>query len=613
MLITSFQISNYKCFANTDEYKLSPGFNVVVGVNNVGKSALLEALSLTFGSRPYRSPSQSRFSTNDPKSLIRLTVSMTGLELKDALLQRVVREMPVTRTQVSPAQAQAQADATLKALLESPSIKFSFQRDSENNILEPQLLAHPAFPDAPDKYDLQYSLDVRAADDKIVVTNASSSTSKALGQFCYKVARYFSSQLYGFRAERLNVGECTRGVSAILKPDAGNLPEVLHVLQTRRPGRFETFNECVRLIFPSIRFVNVRFHAAKTDILEIVIWTTDTPLDRDDLAVPLAESGTGIGQVLAILYVVTSSDAPRCIVIDEPNSFLHPAAAKKLIQILRSYPQHQYVVSTHSPEIIRTADPDALIRLRWHEAKAAIDVVPARALDQQREILAELGVALSDVFGADSILWVEGPTERECFPRIRQQLCKDTLLGTSIVPMHATSDFESKRVPASTVFRLYTKLSQGTALMPPAVGFIFDAERRSEREIQDLVRESGGRARFLRRRMYENYLLHPGAIAAVLNSLPTFASQSVSESKVSDWFRKCGTDPTRGGCEASGDPFRDANWVSKVDGGRLLRELFAGLSDSREKYEKVTHGLALTDWLLSHSPEALAEGNCSTR
>lgn len=49
----------------------------------------------------------------------------------------------------------------------------------------------------------------------------------------------------------------------------------------------------------------------------------------------LAESDTGIGQVLAILYVVIMAKYNQVIIIDEPQSFLHPGAVRKLIEILK--------------------------------------------------------------------------------------------------------------------------------------------------------------------------------------------------------------------------------------------------------------------------------------
>ena len=55
MRICSFKIQNYKSFLEPRELTLEEGFNLIVGQNNVGKTALLEALSLQFKSKPHRS------------------------------------------------------------------------------------------------------------------------------------------------------------------------------------------------------------------------------------------------------------------------------------------------------------------------------------------------------------------------------------------------------------------------------------------------------------------------------------------------------------------------------------------------------------------------------
>src|SRR5215211_6314598 len=55
MYIRSFEVSNYKSFLASGEVALTAGFNVIVGPNNVGKTALVEALSLDFKDQPHRS------------------------------------------------------------------------------------------------------------------------------------------------------------------------------------------------------------------------------------------------------------------------------------------------------------------------------------------------------------------------------------------------------------------------------------------------------------------------------------------------------------------------------------------------------------------------------
>lgn len=57
MHISKFQLNNFKSYLASSEIELSPGFNIIVGQNNVGKTALLEALRLNFGgiAKPHRS------------------------------------------------------------------------------------------------------------------------------------------------------------------------------------------------------------------------------------------------------------------------------------------------------------------------------------------------------------------------------------------------------------------------------------------------------------------------------------------------------------------------------------------------------------------------------
>jgi predicted ATP-dependent endonuclease of OLD family len=55
MRIIGCKIENYKSFFLSEEIPFTAGFNVIVGQNNVGKTALVEALSLRFSDKPHRS------------------------------------------------------------------------------------------------------------------------------------------------------------------------------------------------------------------------------------------------------------------------------------------------------------------------------------------------------------------------------------------------------------------------------------------------------------------------------------------------------------------------------------------------------------------------------
>ena len=240
----------------------------------------------------------------------------------------------------------------------------------------------------PDKSGFQWS------------TNVSSAGKNDFGVL---IAHMLRSRIYRFQAERLNIGSCPSGNRDTLAENASNLPEVLNVLQANRV-LFQRFNKYVNEVFPSIYEISVRHKPSEGGRLEILVWTHDPNTARIDLAIELEESGTGVGQALAILYVVLTSKYPRTILIDEPNSFLHPAAAKKLIELLkREFHQHQYIITSHSPEIVRAANPESLIMLSWEPPQTILQRLDIEKLADLQKILVEVGAKLADVFGADYI------------------------------------------------------------------------------------------------------------------------------------------------------------------------------------------------------------------
>jgi hypothetical protein len=378
---------------------------------------------------------------------------------------------------------------------------------------------------------------------------------------------------------------------------------VLNLLQSGNVSRFRRFCSAVNRVFPHIRQITVPPTGNST--AQIYVWSVDPDSERDDLAIPLAESGTGIGQVLAILYVVLTSDEPRTIIIDEPQSFLHPGAVRKLMGILQQFPQHQYVITTHSPSVVTAAGPDQLLLVRRGAAESEIGVLDPRQTSQVQTLLSEVGARLADVFGADNILWVEGQTEELCFPLVVRKLLNRPLFGTEILAILSTGDLESRHARSS--LEIYRRLSQGRGLLPPAIGFILDREQRSDKEMRDLSRMSGERTYFTPRRMYENYLLRPAAVAAVISGIEDFRESPVLEAEITQWIDHHRWEQKYFGFQVQSTDRTDEFWMQEVHGAKVLKDLFEELSEHRVSFEKTRHSLALTEWLLEHSPADLQD------
>lgn len=88
MHISQLRIKNYKSFKDSGDISLSPGFNVLLGRNNSGKSAFLEALKRgENGNKPHRDPAMPRNMPSSPTSVFEMEVNLSAEELREALLR----------------------------------------------------------------------------------------------------------------------------------------------------------------------------------------------------------------------------------------------------------------------------------------------------------------------------------------------------------------------------------------------------------------------------------------------------------------------------------------------------------------------------------------------
>lgn len=598
MHISSVQITSFKSYRESNTLELSTGFNIVTGQNNAGKTALLEALRGSIENKPHRSQATVPRPGSPPSAspAITLAVVLKQEELADSAFDHISICIP-THSQT---QHEAGTRVILNKILEQTSIKFDIRLAPGNAspARVPSFGDYEAYIQNNHPYYAQY----RRADGKYKFTSSVHGTAHDIAT---KVAHYYLSRTYYFRAERYNVGSCRFGHNTLLQSDASNLAEVLSNLQSN-PFRFRRYNETVRRILPQIRQVTV--HNQPNNMVEVLSWSHDPASERHDLAIPLSESGTGVGQVLSMLYIVLNSDYPQTILIDEPNSFLHPGATRKLIEVLKEHPQHQYIVTTHSPNVITSASPATVTLVKQTDGVSDFYPINPNENEQLRQYLVEIGARLSDTFGADNILWVEGPTEELCFPQILERAAKRSLMGTAIVGVRSTGDLEGRH--ARTVLDIYSQLSRGCGLLPPAIGFILDTETRKDNALEELRKASSGRVHFLPRRMYENYLLNPKAITYVINSIDGFRDAPISEDEVTNWInneidawkhgqrhsRKYGTYS-----EAKG------HWQVYIHAANLLSTLFSELSETRVSYDKVAYSVPITKWIVDNSPDDLRE------
>jgi predicted ATP-dependent endonuclease of OLD family len=631
MHISRFQLLNYKSFRDSGALEFQPGINIIVGANNSGKTALLEALSLSFETSPHRSIETLPQPNSTPR---RESVAQVTLIFTKAEIHRLFDDLPANQyvglssdryshlgtdealalfqnwmdnpndveltVSKSTGSSVEWDDISIKDL--DPAIKLTYyrpekliigsSRNRNKNILKKDGSGRFIF------YQETNETDSRYTEEDFFVT----------------LFDEFRNRVSQLQAQRF-VGNCSVGNDEELNSRASNLAEVIHLLESpSKKELYERFNEYVSTMFPQFRLVSTKILAKQTHQapdLKILLWPAKSLENgREDLAFALSDCGTGTGQVLAILYAMLASPEPRPIIIDEPQSYLHPGAAKKLIEILKEFPQHQYFIATHSAEIVAAANPSTIVKLRFEDGETKASGMNARDIKEQRSLLAELGVSLSDVFGADRILWVEGATEELCFPPVLSKLAPKLLTGTKIVSIKNTGDLLGKKAHfVDVMFDLYKRLSGGNNLYPPAIGFVFEQENRTEQDMKDLQKRSPEPVYFLERCMYENYLLHANAIAFVLNQqVDAGQEQPLTSEAVQQWLKANKLDKSFFSKTSTQENLSNPQWVDEnINAARLLDKVFADLSKTRVKFRKTTHSIMLTEWLLEKNPEHFAE------
>jgi hypothetical protein len=425
---------------------------------------------------------------------------------------------------------------------------------------------------------------VRTSDMEVTAPGSYSLGPEDISQLCSKV----QSKIYKFSAER--AVQPTSGPSSNeLLPNCANLAFCISQLQNSDHVLADRLMGLLHRIFPTVHRVGAPMNVGGS--FELRIQTTPTDLNRRDLTVPINQVGTGVGNALAMLYVVLTAQTQRIILLEEPNSFLHPRALRELLAILAEIGgKHQFFVTTHSSDVLRTINASTVTLLEHDGQQTKIQQTAGSKLHELRAGLIDLGIRLTDLHGCDEVIWVEGETEEAIFPKLLRHYFPEKAQGIAVLPLHSTGDFESKKIKPKKVAEIYKRLSNSTFLAPPMVAITLDREARSDAEVQRIKDECGGIVHFLPKTMLEDYLLDADAIAMVLSRIndTDITTVQVGEALVKAQNEtSCCLEPMK--------PNATAQHAAKV-----LNSMFQALAKS--EYQKTKHGPELVQWLLDNKP-----------
>jgi len=128
----------------------------------------------------------------------------------------------------------------------------------------------------------------------------------------------------------------------------------------------------------------------------------------DGKTLPLDSMGTGVHEVI-ILAAAATVLKNHVLCIEEPELHLHPVLQKKLICYLLEKTDNQYIISTHSAHFMDTPNA-AVFHIKYDKGNSIIE--SAISPKEKSTICNDLGYRASDLLQSNSIIWVEGPSDR---------------------------------------------------------------------------------------------------------------------------------------------------------------------------------------------------------
>jgi len=148
---------------------------------------------------------------------------------------------------------------------------------------------------------------------------------------------------------------------------------------------------------------------------EVAAGTVRLTLERhgQPLPNPLADLGAGTTQVVLLLaYLRMNRGIRRLVCLDEPENNLHSGAVTALMHdLLAEFSELQLLVCTHSTTLMDRIIPSSqayMFRLDDNGESTAALISGAR---EKLALTGLLGLRMSDLFLANTVIWVEGPLD----------------------------------------------------------------------------------------------------------------------------------------------------------------------------------------------------------
>ncbi len=135
---------------------------------------------------------------------------------------------------------------------------------------------------------------------------------------------------------------------------------------------------------------------------------------QSGLSFSLDKLGTGVSQIVMLLsHLWINKESYLNVFLEEPEANLHPEAVVRLVRIFETeLVNHRFFITTHSPSLIDCLNENWSVYRTLKNANGASLITPNDNVIKHYETLDSLGVKASQILQANTVIWVEGPSDR---------------------------------------------------------------------------------------------------------------------------------------------------------------------------------------------------------